>query len=85
MVNWKSKSFKPYFRWSAPYTPNIEIYHKDGYAVLNLILDGQLLIHIEKMVKEQGCEVTVLNLVLDGRLLIPGAMNAGDLVKDFEF
>ena len=66
----KKGSFKPYFRWSAPYTLNEGIMNLGYWAsVLNLILDGQLLI-LNKHLRDKEIKIDVLNLILDGQLLI---------------
>ena len=39
------QSFKPCFRWSAPYTAKKFLKEAIALYVLNLVLDGQLLIH----------------------------------------
>ena len=63
--------FKPCFRWSAPYTIDILVKVSGEYQhVLNLVLDGRLLIQQNKFTRLLR-KVPVLNLVLDGRLLIP--------------
>ena len=79
----KVNSFKPYFRWSAPYTNKAWLSQIPVQAkVLNLILDGQLLIPIPTDDIDVGT-VEVLNLILDGQLLIRKAYD-GDAVDKLE-
>ena len=67
----RRKGFKPYFRWLAPYTKGIaKLKAVINDAVLNLVLDGWLLIQ-QMRGEDTWYSVTVLNLILDGRLLIP--------------